>query len=205
MTLKRVGVTGFGSAVAREFREIYEDNIVQYGHDVSYISGTDIQEYPLDCDEYLLCAGVLHGERIGDLTNEQLIGTWGVNFINVARFCDNLFEVNDEARVVVIGSESGFKGSYDMAYAGAKAALHLYVETKRLRTADQHLVCVAPTVIEDTGMTQRRADLQETLERGKERRLGRWLQAAEVARIAHFALKESALCNTVIRANGGNY
>lgn len=192
-----LAISGPRGTIARRFLSTSDHIVVQ--------TRRNARNLPLDCDEYLLCAGVLHGEQINDLSDEQLAETLRVNFTDVARFCDKLFAVNDHARVCVIGSYSGITGSYDMAYAGAKAALHLYVETKRLRTANQHLVAIAPTIIEDSGMTQRRTDLQATLDRGKDRRLGRWLQAAEVARIAHFALKEDALCNTVVRANGGNW
>ncbi len=192
-----LGLTGESSTIAKCFLRASDPYAV--------VTRRNARNLPLHCGKYLLCAGVLHGEQINDLSDEQLEETIRVNFTDVVRFCDRLFAVNDHARVCVIGSYSGIAGSYDMAYAGAKAALHLYVETKRLRAPGQHLVAIAPTIIEDSGMTQRRTDLQTTLDRGKDRRLGRWLQAAEVARIAHFALKEDALCNTVVRANGGNW
>lgn len=162
-----------------------------------------IDNLPFDCDEYLLCGGVLHGKSVTEISDGELIQTFIVNFSSIAKFCDYLFSVNNKAKVCIIGSESGVKGSYDMAYAGAKAALHLYVETKKLNSPDQNLVCVSPTIIEDSGMTQRRDDLREVLKRGRRRRMGRWLKAEEVARIAHFALHEVALANTVIHVNGG--
>lgn len=162
-----------------------------------------IENLPFDCDEYLLCGGVLYGKSITEIDDGELSETFMVNYSSIAKFCDTLFDVNTRAKVCVIGSESGVKGSYDMAYAGAKAALHLYVETKKLITPIQNLVCVSPTIIEDSGMTQRRDDLREVLKRGRCRRMGRWIKAKEVARIAHFALHEVALANTVIHVNGG--
>ncbi len=195
--MRRLGLTGASSTIAKAFTALtpYE----------ATVAVRDPRELPVSCDDYLLCAGMLCGKPIGEMAAHDISETIRVNFSNVAAFCDELFEQNDTARVCVIGSASGINGSYDMAYAGAKAALHLYVETKRLRTAQQHLVCVAPAIIEDSGMTQRRTDLQPTLERGAKRRLGRWLHAEEIARIANFALNEPALCNTVINAQGGNW
>lgn len=196
-----LGITGYRSNIVQS----YLDEYMQLKHlPLEFLSG-DVNNIPLDCDEYLLCAGVLHGKTIGELTDSELTETSAVNFTDIARFCDKLFSVNTKAKVCVIGSESGAKGSYDMAYAGAKAALHLYVETKKLSTPDQNLVCVSPTIIEDSGMTQRRDDLREVLKRGRQRRMGRWIKAEEVARIAHFALHEVALANTVIHVNGGNW
>jgi NAD(P)-dependent dehydrogenase (short-subunit alcohol dehydrogenase family) len=91
-----------------------------------------------------------------------------------------------------------------MAYAGAKAALHLYVERKQLSSADQQLVAIAPTVIWDSGMTQRRPDLRELAARGEATRLGRWLKAREVAEQARQVLCGASpfLSNTIIRMRG---
>jgi len=197
----KLGITGVRSAITQAFIPLYDANPSRRA---TWYSRA-IQDMPLDLDDYLLCAGVLHGKRIGEMTGLELSETMSVNFASIASFCDRLFDYNDKARVCVIGSQSGVNGSYDMAYAGAKAALHLYVETKALSTIQQHLVCVAPTIIEDAGMTQRRGDLKAKLAEGKCRRLRRWLKAEEVARIALFALKEPALCNTVINASGGNW
>lgn len=194
-----IGITGYNSRIIKELLKLPEFDKNQIIHHAG------IGSINSNCDSYILCSGRLFGQKIGDMTESEKWYSWSVNFTDVAVFCDHLFEVNKYARVVVIGSESGFKGSYDMAYAGAKAALHLYVESKRLEHPGQHLVCVAPTIIEDARMTLIRRDLDATLKRGKERRLGRWLQSKEVARIAYFALNQSALCNTVIKATGGNW
>lgn len=192
-----LGITGYHSSIAQAY--------TQGPHvDCEFIHGR-IQHLPFDCDEYLLCAGVLHGKTIREMDEVDLTETFQVNFSDIAKFCDTLFKVNETARVCVIGSESGVKGSFDMAYAGAKAALHLYVETKRLSTKDQHLVAVSPTIIQDAGMTTRRDDREDVILRGKSRRMQRWLKASEVARVAHFALQEGALSNTVIHITGGNW
>lgn len=192
-----IGITGYNSAITKAF-------LVIGGTTPEFIAGK-IHHLPFDCDEYLLCAGVLHGKAMSEINDRELAETFQVNFSDVVKFCDKLFNVNEKARVCIIGSESGVKGSYDMAYAGAKAALNLYVETKRLVKRDQHLVAVSPTIIEDAGMTQRREDLGDVAKRGEARRMQRWLKASEVARVAHFALNERALSNTVIHITGGNW
>jgi NAD(P)-dependent dehydrogenase (short-subunit alcohol dehydrogenase family) len=192
-----IGITGKRSTITQEFLKLIDDN--------SRVVFGSIEDLPLDLEQYLLCAGVLIGKTAGEIEDDEAIEMFRVNFLGVARFCDKLFEVNSKARVCVIGSQSGYGGSHDIVYAGTKASLHLYVETKKLQYQTQHLVCVAPTIIEDSGMTKRRSDLDETLRRGKKRRLGRWLQSKEIARLAHFVLHEDALCNTVVRATGGNY
>ena len=65
----------------------------------------------------------------------------------------------------VIGSESGFVGSFDRAYAAAEGSD--YIGTSRRRYCKEHsgqqLVCVSPGIIGDAGMTTRRAGSKQNL------------------------------------------
>jgi NAD(P)-dependent dehydrogenase (short-subunit alcohol dehydrogenase family) len=194
----KLGFTGASSVIAKK----YQQNWAPSG--CGYFQARNASDLPLDLDEYIICQGVLWGNKLSDTTLLQAEETFFVNFTDIARFCDKLFDVNDRAKVCVVGSMSGEQGSYDMSYAGSKAALHLYVRQKKLTHAEQHLVCVAPWIIADAKMTTEREDLAQVHKRGRQRRLGRWASASEVARIMHFALHEPLLCNTVIEAKGGN-
>lgn len=199
--MRRYGITGASSTIAKRFIELpAADGLKPFRE--SIYSVRDVSDMPLDFDRYLLCAGVLYGQTVCDMSPERMIETLAVNYVDVVHFLDRLFLHNHRARVCVIGSMSGINGSYDMMYAGSKAALHLYVKTKKLQK-EQHLVCVAPTIIQDAHMTTRRSDYDHVIKRGKERRLGRWLTTDEVARTAMFALENDALCNGVIELTGG--
>lgn len=156
-------------------------------------------------ERYFICTGYLSGKKMTELDYGEACGVWEHNYVKIASFLDSLFERNTRAKVCVMGSYSGIKGSYDMAYAGAKAALHLYVKTKKLKRPEQNLICLAPTIIEDTNMTQRRSDLDDCLRKGEETKLGRWLRAEEVARVANKLIDEVSLCNSVIEMTGGNH
>lgn len=186
-----IAVTGMSSAIAREFSAISPEPLVRFRQGIR-------------AGRYLFCQGVLHGRSMADHLPRSLADTFEANFAAVARACDAIFADEADARVVVIGSQSGFGGSYDMAYAGAKAALHLYVEAKRLGPAQQ-LVAIAPGIIADAGMTERRADQAELARRASAHPKGRFLTAAEVARLVRFLLFEDAgyLTGTVIRMHGG--
>ena len=172
-------------------------------HDVlSYRSPVDL---PVGADRYLICSGVLHGKNLREISREEAVETVEVNFLDVAKACDIIIEANDYAKICIIGSASGEQGSYDMAYAGAKSAIHTYVKHKRLRTAHQHLVAVAPWIVSDAGMSIRRKDFGQLLQRGERRRMGRWPTSQEVAQVMHFALNTPLMCNTVVEAKGGNW
>ncbi len=164
-------------------------------------------ELPGVADRYLFCAGYLAGKKIGHASELELAETWDVNFYQPVKAIDRILAINRHARIAVVGSESAYTGSFDMAYAGAKAALHTYVETKRLPHADQQLFAVAPTIIGDAGMTTRRSDLAAVARRAELHPKGRWLSSLEVARLIHFGLYVDAgyLSGIVIRLNGGEH
>ena len=191
--MSTVGIAGAGSTIATEFCGLLppEERVV----------ARRIDQLALSYDRYLICTGYLAGKSLSDISAEQADLTWNLNFVRVARLIDDVIARNGAARICVIGSESGFSGSYDAAYAGAKAALHRYVETKRLRTDRQMLVALAPAIIWDSGMTQRRNDLGEVERRGDANRMGRWLTAEEVATEAYHLLYNASpsLSGQVIR------
>jgi NAD(P)-dependent dehydrogenase (short-subunit alcohol dehydrogenase family) len=188
------GVTGFRSTIASAFAAIVQPQ----GHKIEQ---STLPAMRLDLDGYLICTGFLAGKALHEISDEASELTWRRNYVEVVTFADRVLKVNERARICLLGSESGFAGSYDMAYAGAKAALHRYVETKRLYEARQMLVALAPHIVWDTRMTQRRADLDTLAVSGAVQRLGRWLTAEEVAReAAHLLIDASpALSGQVIR------
>lgn len=189
-------VIGAGSKIAQEFKKLVpaSEQLVRGSLDFAD-SGVE---------RYLICSGFLTGQLIGTQTHDQMIESFTVNFIEVTKYCDAVFSRNENARVCVIGSESGYKGSYDMVYAGAKAALHLYVETKNL-SSGQQLVCISPGIIEDAGMTTRRQDIEILDNLRQSHPKGRFLKSAEVAKLAYFLFYEDEgyITNTVIRMHGG--
>lgn len=155
-------------------------------------------------NRYLIAQGLLLGRTARDHSAAASTETWEANFLHIVQKIDHAMDTDSAARVVVIGSESAFAGSYDMAYAGAKAALHLYVETKKLKP-HQQLVAISPGIIADSGMTLRRQDTSTLEERRAAHPKQRFLSADEVARLAHFLLyvDDGYLSGTVIRMNGG--
>lgn len=155
-------------------------------------------------DRLVLCAGLLYAKSLDEQCITEIHDTFRVNCIEPMQICDIVLRANDKARIVVIGSESAYSGSYNEAYAAAKAALHSFVETRKIGP-DQQLVAVAPSIIGDASMTTRRTDLENLERRRQEHPKKRFLKAAEVARLIHFLLyvDEGYLSGQVIRMNGG--
>lgn len=192
-----LAVTGYRSKIVEELRKLLPggEEIVPFDR---------LIDPKVWCDRYLFCAGVLRPRRIEEQSLDQRDESWHVNLIRPILLCNEILGRNDHARIVVMGSESGFSWSYDDVYAASKAALHRYVETKKLKP-DQQLVCVAPSIIADARMTLERKDVENLERRRDAHPKGRFLAAAEVARMIHFLLyvDEGYTTGTVIRMNGG--
>jgi short-subunit dehydrogenase len=119
-------------------------------------------EVPKGVERFVLAAGVLHSERAINLRSHQIYECVAVNMTNVIRICETILDTVEHARICVIGSESGFKGSYNELYAATKAAIHAYVSWTHV-SPTQSLVCIAPPIIRDSGMTLRRKDYPDGL------------------------------------------
>lgn len=195
MKLGRIGIVGHRTSIAKAF--------VALRPSAQFIVGrTDSIQF--DLDVYLICCGYLAGRNIAAISPEELERTFAANYVEPARLCERILEVNDHARICVIGSESGIAGSFDMAYAGAKAAMHLYVRTKRLRTPAQQLFGIAPGIVADSGMTVRRADQDRVKASAAAHRAARHISAMEVAEVAANGLfgRTRFLSNAIIELGG---
>lgn len=159
----------------------------------------------LGADRYFFCQGLLRAKPSDEQTEEEIAESMAVNAHQVIEACDAIFAVNARARVCVMGSESAIAGSYDGTYAAAKHKLHRYVETKRLPFPGQQLVCVAPSIIADCGMTQRRADVSNLEARKARHPKFRFVTADEIAKLVRFLLYEDRgyISGCVIRVHGG--
>jgi NAD(P)-dependent dehydrogenase (short-subunit alcohol dehydrogenase family) len=191
-----LAVTGLRSRIVTELRTLLpaDETVVRIGDNA----------LPPICERYVLAAGLLYPKPAAELTDREAADTALVNWLRPVELCEHILLVHPKARIVAIGSESAFTGSHNMAYASAKAGLHEYVETKKLKP-EQQLICVAPSIIADTSMTERRTDLVNLEQRRLAHPKKRFLRAIEVARLVHYLLyiDEGYLSNTVIRMNGG--
>lgn len=194
-----IAITGRRTTIAEELIRILPP-----GEVATFFSAVTKQAPPR-ADRYLFAAGLLRSLTAEEQSMEQAQEGMEVNLHSVTRAIDRIVETNTQARICVIGSESGFTGSHDGIYAEAKRLLHRYVETKALRSPAQQLVCIAPTIIRDAGMTTRRKDLPEVDNRAARHPKTRWLSSAEVASFVHFVLYQDVgyLSGVVIRFNGG--
>lgn len=191
-----VCITGWRSRIAEEFR-----SLLPTGEMVIRGNATDA-DMPL-VGRYLFCQGLLIPKSRQDMTKAEQDETWHVNYVSIADKCDWILAENPCARICIIGSESGYRGSYNESYANSKQAIHDYVESKRTGPGQQ-LVAISPGIIADAGMTTRRHDKGNLQRRCLEHPMKRFLRSREVAEMANTLLYEQPyITGTVIRMHGG--
>lgn len=156
-------------------------------------------------ERWVLAAGKLVPKRGMFQDRDDVVQGMKVNFFDPMALSEAILGVNPSARICIIGSESGYSGSFDDTYGAAKRALHHYVESRKLEHHGQQLVAVAPSIIMDSGMTQRRTDHENLKQREMAHPKRRYLTSLEVAKMIYFLLYEDMgyTSGTVIRMHGG--
>jgi NAD(P)-dependent dehydrogenase (short-subunit alcohol dehydrogenase family) len=191
-----LAVTGRSTTIVQALAGMVDDELVRIDADLSQVGA----EFAIPTAErFVLAAGVLVGKPTIEQSPDEIMTGIAVNLVNVIRLCDRILATNKEARICVVGSESGFRGSYDGTYAVAKAAVHRYVEMKALRNGQQ-LVAVAPHIILNSGMTRARKDYDDF---SAEQRQA-FITPREVAECIKFLLwsERAWINNSVIRMAG---
>lgn len=156
-----LAVTGLHTTIVQSYLQLRPEPVKRIDAKPSLSHPTPELSVP-HAERYILAAGILHPAKLVVQTEKEIVESLCVNFVNVVRICEMVLSTVPRARICVIGSESGISWSFDDVYAGAKAAVHRYVETRKV-DHDQQLVCVAPTIIADSGMTMRRNDYPDVL------------------------------------------
>lgn len=156
---------------------------------------------------FVFLLGSLIPKRINEQTESEVYSSMNINLLYIVRCCEDILEINAEARIIILGSESGRKGSFDTSYFLAKAALRQYVLEKRIAFPQQQILMVSPSTILDSGMTNRRADQDYLAKLVKELPKERFLSASEVARFISWLIRFGSdyVTNTEIEVNGGKF
>lgn len=150
-----IGVTGFRTTIVSELQKLRPNDMI--------VRVEDDDSIPLQ-SHYVFAAGTIRPANILEQTHKEIAESFLVNAVTTVRLCEKILRNNPEARICIIGSLSGIHGCYDTTYALCKAAVHQYVKWRKVGP-EQLLVCIAPPIIADAGMTTRRSDYPEILEK----------------------------------------
>ena len=128
-----------------------------------------------------------------------------VNLYLPILIAEKYLETYDNIRIIIIGSESGTKGSHDTSYFLAKASLVAYVREKQV-LQNQQILLVSPSTIEDSPMTKRRTDSARVEDIRKAHPKRRLLHSEEVVTFIYELFRQTTyLTNLEIQMNGGKF
>ncbi|WP_295900297.1 SDR family oxidoreductase [uncultured Vibrio sp.] len=212
----KVAIFGASSRLSIELmNRLSELDVTSYGRSAGdvFFDAEDISLLAMEKlfksrqDVYIFNLGLLQGVRILDQTTDDMYKSLCVNALFSIKSCEYILKHNPNARIFIIGSESGKKGSYDTSYFLAKSMLRAYVKERKLSSPNQQLLLISPSTIEDGKMTTDRTDI-ELLSNYKEAHpKKRFLSSEEVSNFIYDIITNEStyLCNTEIELNGGKF
>lgn len=160
-------------------------------------------------DGIVNAAGVLVGKSLTEMDFQQMQQTMNVNVLSPMVMLGALLpHLNEGAVVVLLGSISAHKGSYDDVYAASKGAIHSMVKSLALKLAPSgRVVGIAPGMTQGTRMTNELLPgrFEETLsQRIPMKQAGK---PEDVAALVSFVLSDHAnfMTGAIIDINGGQY
>lgn len=193
-----VVITGHKSKIAQEFVKLLPPStrVIE--------SRCEDVHKNLGAGKFLFCQGYLAGKSIDEITPEEFQKTITINYTLIKSAITDIILSNPFARICVISSYSGYRGSYDQTYAHAKSAMNDFIEEVSLNSRHQQVVGIAPWIVQDAGMTVRRTDRNrlDAIRHGHP--IKRFANSDEVASLAYDLLYKHRYVNrTVIKMHGG--
>ena len=130
-----------------------------------------------------------------------------VNFLSILEIVEIALKYNKKARIFILGSESGKKGSYDIMYALTKNALHKYIEERQILFPNQQLVGIAPSTIVDGQITLNRKDKRNVKKSISINPKKRGILSSEISKLIYSLIyfNTDYISNTVIDVDGGKF
>jgi NAD(P)-dependent dehydrogenase (short-subunit alcohol dehydrogenase family) len=158
-------------------------------------------------DKILLLQSVISSipflkRKSSDITNQV-----SINLLSIIKICEVALQYNKKVRIIILGSESGIKGSFDIVYSLSKAAIHKYVEERKISHPNQQLICIAPSTIIDSHMTVKRKDKKNVQKSIINNPKKRGILSKEISNLIYTLFYEQTdyISNTVIRVDGGKF
>ena len=158
-------------------------------------------------DKILLLQSVISSTPILKRKSPDILSQVSINLLSVIKVCEIALQYNRHVKIIILGSESGIKGSFDIIYALTKAAIHKYVEERKIKYSKQQLLCIAPSTIIDANMTVKRKDSHNVARAIKNNPKKRGVLSKEVSNLIYSLFYEQTdyLSNIVIRLDGGKF
>tara|TARA_X000000950_G_C13909412_1_gene658334 strand:+ start:1326 stop:1973 length:648 start_codon:yes stop_codon:yes gene_type:complete len=210
---KNVLITGGTSKISLHLKRLIPNKYKIYAPSKKEwdFSKLDFDKKKIDlikkCDKIFLCHSILSNKNHLSKNESEINKQININLLSIIKICEISLKFNSKARIFIIGSESGLKGSYDIIYALTKSSINKYVEERKVKYRDQQLICIAPSTIIDGKMTLNRNDIKKVKNLVKKNPKKRGLLSEEISKLIYdLSFKNTDyLTNVVININGGKF
>jgi len=209
---KKILIIGKNSSIAKKFiKKISKTSIVAPDKKKWNMLDTDFKKNQIkeiiNADKILLLQSIISSKDFLKRNHKNVVDQFTINFLSVIKICEIALNKNKNVRIIILGSESGVKGSFDIVYGLMKSAIHKYVEERQIKFPNQQLVCVAPSTIIDANMTLNRKDKHNVKASILKNPKKRGLKSSEIANLLYdiFYKHTDYISNTVIRVDGGKF
>jgi 3-oxoacyl-[acyl-carrier protein] reductase len=159
-------------------------------------------------DAFVNFAGILPGKSIFEQSNSGIQELFNVNIISPMLIIKSIKDkLNKDAVIILLGSISGQKGSFDDPYSASKGAVQSLVKSLSLKFApDVRVVGVAPGIIDNTRMTDDLIDglYERNIQKVPLKCAG---QPEDIGELILFLISKHAkfITGSMIDVNGGQY
>ena len=159
-------------------------------------------------DVFVHFAGIMLSKSLPESSFEDIENMVKVNLTAPIYLVSQIIpKLSDNGLIIMIGSQSAYKGSYDDLYAITKAGIHGMVGSLAPKLApNKRIINIAPGITRGTKMTDRRSedDLANATSRVP---LNRLAEAKEIAQICLQLTNDtfSYMTGNTVDINGGNH
>ncbi len=210
---KNILITGGTSRISFHLKKMIPNKYKIYSpkREEWDLSNLDFDKKKIDlikkCDKIFLCHSVLSNKKHLSKNNDEIHNQLNVNLLSKIKICEISLKHNPKARIFIIGSESGLKGSYDIVYGLSKSSINKYVEERKIFKKGQQLICIAPSTIIDGKMTINRKDVKNVRKSIINNPKRRGLYAKEISKLIYDLSFNNTdyVTNIVINVNGGKF
>ncbi len=209
---EKILIIGKNSKIAEEFikmldnQKIFSPSKLEWNMKNLNFKNSQIKKIK-NSNKILLLHSIISSKFFLKRKQSDIINQININLLSVIKICEIALMYNKKVRIIVLGSESGIKGSYDLIYGLMKSSLHKYVQERRIKFPNQQLVCISPSTIIDSNMTLKRKDKKNVKKSINLNPKKRGIKSVEIAELIYNIFYKSTdyLTNTIIRVDGGKF
>jgi 3-oxoacyl-[acyl-carrier protein] reductase len=199
-------------AIVRKEEQIQDDSSISKIIECDYSNPEKVEksfeELDMDIDAFINFSAILPGLSIFEQTYKGLTDLFNINVITPMLIIKNIQnKIRKGGSIILLGSISAQKGSFDDPYAASKGAIHSLVKSLSLKfSPDVRVIGVAPGITNNTRMTEELIDglYKKNIEKTPLKIAG---EPVDIANLILFLTGESSkfMTGCTIDINGGQY